>query len=558
MSLIYPWVLLVILPWLYCLRRCPRQEEAMLFSNLPMLREVAGRSSGWDWSKLLRTGIVFLLLLALARPVIFQATQSKAHKGYAISLILDASNSMHEEDRFAQAKDVLSRFVASRPDDRFALSLFADFAAVSVPMTEDHRAILTALKHVQIGAAGGRNTALYEALYRGAELAKTHPQEHPVAILLTDGLNTVPSIPLETVLAKAKKYRLKVYTIGLGHDYQKPVLQRIARQTGGKFFALDSPKHLQEVYDTINHLEPSTLQSRHTVYQKELFPYLLAGTWVLMLLLVWLRRPRGWRLGVNLIAMGLVLFALLVPPGGHERRHSVAGFAPVILALDLSRAMDARDVYPSRLAAAKAQMLALLARLPNQRIGLIAFDAQAYLISPPTEDHAVLRELVEHIDPSVIRREDANLTAAVEAAAMLLAGSLEKRVLLLTAGGSKRDFSNVIDRARRNHIAVSIYGIGTERGSTIPEGQDWVRQSDGTPVLSQLNPALSDLAAASGGLYLPWGASGALGALSSDLRHSASVATQQIRYHPSILAVIAAAMALLLIALIPLQVGRRR
>ena len=45
MSLLYPWVLLLILPWLYCLSRCPRQEEAMLFSNLPMLREVAGQSS---------------------------------------------------------------------------------------------------------------------------------------------------------------------------------------------------------------------------------------------------------------------------------------------------------------------------------------------------------------------------------------------------------------------------------------------------------------------------------------------------------------------------------
>jgi len=558
MNVLYPWILLLVFPWLYCLRHCSRQGEAILFSNISMLKEVASGSPERDWINILRSGIVVFLLLALARPVIVRVVQTKAHEGYAISLILDASNSMHEENRFELAKKVLSRFVASRPNDRFSLSLFADFSAVSIPMTEDHHAIQTALKHVKIGAAGGRNTALYEALYRGVELAKNSPQKHPIVILLTDGLNTVTSIPLQAALAKAKKYRLKVYTIGLGHDYQKPVLQMIAQQTGGKFFALDAPEHLQKVYDTINRLEPSLLQSQDTVHQKEFFLYPLVGVLILMLLLIWLTRPRGLRLGLDLLVVGFVVFAVLAPMRGDGLRSHVAGFAPVILALDLSRAMDAEDVYPSRLVAAKAQALTLLAHLTDQRIGLIAFDRQAYLISPPTEDHAVLRELIQHIDPSVIQREDANLTAAIAAAVMLLSNTADKYVLLLTSGGSRDDLSEAIAQADQDHVTVSVYGIGTERGATIPEGKGLVRQPDGTPALSQLNPALADLADATEGKYLPWGTPKALDTLRAALRHRASIVTQHADYHPSFFTVTAMALALLLFVLTSLQIGRRR
>ena len=561
MTWITPWVGLLILPYLYCLRRCPLRDDAILFSNLPMLLRVTSHTSRVDPICWLRISVVLLLLAALARPVLPHPLPQPPRDAYAISLILDASQSMHEEGRFSQAKTVLRHFMAARPHDRFALSVFADYAAISLPMTDDHTALTTALKHLNIGVAGGRNTALYEALYRGADLFAHVPTHNRIAILLTDGLNTVTSIPLRVALAKAKKHHLTVYTIGLGHDYQKPILQRIATETGGRFFPLGSPDRLGEVYDTINRLEPSPLSATPQREHSELYRYPLWAALLLMLIigvrehLQKKEHEKGRALGLG--ALMAVLFALYAPPASTATPHTAPQYPPLLIALDLSRFMDARDVYPSRFETARAKLLTFIDMLPDQPIGLIGFSDQAYLITPPTRDRTILRHLIAHLDPSVIRRESSSLRAPILAAAALLKTSASKTLLILTSGEDYPSVTPAITLARKHHITVHLYGVGTEQGDTVPTSDGVLRSPDGTPLLTQWHPEVISLAEATGGIYRQLGTREELATLRDRLRSHTATAFLSGTRHPSALSVLLLGIALLLFVLTHVRPWRR-
>jgi len=285
MTLLYPWVLLGFPLYLLCERRCTSQIQKIYFPNLPMLENAARR--GRDLSRLLRYAILLLLFLALSAPVKEQPVTEQHGVGYDIALLLDASDSMREAERFETAKAIISDFIDSRKGDRLALSLFADYAYLSVPLTYHKEALKTVLRHLRIGVAGRRQTALYEALYLGAGLFTESAAREKIVILLTDGLNTVKSIPLEAALAKAKKEQLKVYTIGIGDDYRKEILQRIASETRGKFYAATNPKALQSIYDDINRLEKSRFSTETTSYNIPLFRYPLFLALLLILPFLW-------------------------------------------------------------------------------------------------------------------------------------------------------------------------------------------------------------------------------------------------------------------------------
>jgi Ca-activated chloride channel family protein len=160
-------------------------------------------------------------------------------KGYEISLILDASGSMIRFNKFDIVKDIVNRFIDERKHDKLAFSIFADFAYVAVPLTYDKKSIKRLLKHIEVGVAGTRHTALYEALFLSSNLFKTSKAREKIAILLTDGMNNVNTIPLDVAVNTARKYGIKVYTIGVGRaglDFNPAVLEKIARETGGKYF----------------------------------------------------------------------------------------------------------------------------------------------------------------------------------------------------------------------------------------------------------------------------------------------------------------------------------
>jgi Ca-activated chloride channel family protein len=507
MTLLYPWVILLIIPYIYCVLRCTDPGDKTIFSNTLLISSIAGGSKKSHLSAWLKTIAVFLILSALSRPVIEQTIRSSSisGKGYAISLILDASASMNEEHRFEQAKQVLENFVRNRPGDSFGLSVFADFAATSVPVNQDHNATIEAIRHLRIGIAGDRDTALYEALYRGSDALKNASSKNRIAILLTDGLNTVSSIPLRAALAKAQKYHLRIYTIGLGKSYEKPILQKIAEQTGGRFFAISSPKKLSTVYKSIDRLEPSRQISQTYTRHFELYRYLLIIAMTGILLAWYFDSQSNIRKKIShILALSAILGAIVIPQIPSRQIHDSSSLTPCIIGLDLSYFMDAQDIYPNRLNAVEGYLKQHLPELSNQPVGLIGFSDQAYLISPMIHDTQALIYLIEHLDPSVIHRKQTNISSLIKSAAKLFPDHSDKHLILFTSGGDGSGIDTAAKLAKKLKIQVDIYGIGTSRGTVIPLGHDLLRSPDGTPVLSQLQPALKKITLSSGGKYINW------------------------------------------------------
>ena len=272
----YPYAFLILILFFVCLKFCKTKGISFYFPNIALL-EKASRSSMLLINSLKFLTILFLVI-ALSSPIKEDNVNIKNDEGYEISLVLDASGSMIEANKFAIVKDIVTDFVNEREHDHLGLSIFADFAYVAIPLTYDKNSIKRLLSKIEVGIAGRQRTALNEALFLSSNLFKTSESKNKIAILLTDGIDNTNTIPLDVAISTAKKYGIKVYTIGVGTpgDFNPAVLQEIAKQTDAKYFYADTIQGLKDIYSTINKLEKSEIKADKYVKKTYFYQYFLA------------------------------------------------------------------------------------------------------------------------------------------------------------------------------------------------------------------------------------------------------------------------------------------
>jgi Ca-activated chloride channel family protein len=256
---------------------------------MQMLQQ-ASKKSRW-LLKILKILTIITLLIALASPIKEDDVIIKNDKGYEISLILDASGSMNEYNKFGIVKEIVDDFIDKREHDKLALSIFADFAYVAVPLTYDKKSIKNLLSRLEVGIAGRQKTSLYEALFLSSNLFKTSTSKEKIAVLLTDGMDNANSIPLSVAIKTAKKYGIKVYTVGVGsagRDFNPNILKKISKETGGAYFGADTIEKLKQIYETINKLEKSEITADKYVKKTYYFQYLLALSLLFLMLYFYL------------------------------------------------------------------------------------------------------------------------------------------------------------------------------------------------------------------------------------------------------------------------------
>jgi Ca-activated chloride channel family protein len=115
-------------------------------------------------------------------------------------------------------------------------------------------------------------------------------------------------------------------------------------------------------------------------------------------------RGRSWSRYVAPALFTFALAALLVSLARpHVNRTVTSERATVILVLDTSRSMQARDVVPTRLGAAQEAVRTFLDQVPRRlRVSLIAFAGEAQVATPPTRDHELVRQAVDGIGDFLI------------------------------------------------------------------------------------------------------------------------------------------------------------
>lgn len=281
----YPWVLSLIIVISACLFFCKIKKRSIYFPQTQLLNSLI--KSQKILLNLLKFLILTAVIIALASPIKTSDVLLDNTQGYEISLILDASGSMRG-NKFSTAKKSVADFIDKRKTDKLALSIFADFAYIAVPLTYDKNSIKRLLKNIKVGVAGERQTALYDALFLSSSLYKNSQSKEKIAILLTDGFDKASSISVDDAISTAKKYQIKVYTIGIGsgrgRDFNPTILQQIATETGGKYFKANNLSKLKQIYDTINALEKSEIQIDKYIKKTYYFQYFLILAYLLSLL----------------------------------------------------------------------------------------------------------------------------------------------------------------------------------------------------------------------------------------------------------------------------------
>lgn len=215
-----------------------------------------------------------------------------------------------------------------------------------------------------------------------------------------------------------------------------------------------------------------------------------------------------------LSALTFVLLALARPQFGTASAAITGSGRTVLFVLDLSRSMNARDVAPSRLAAAKRSALDIASALKRDRVGLVVFGGSAFLQLPPTLDHSELTLFLDAASSDDIPDPGTSVETAIEVGAAALAreGTSDSRSIVLLTDGEDRegDLARTAAALKRQNIRVFAVGLGTTEGAEIPEldstgveraHRDWA----GHVVTTRLEETrLRRITAATGGAYARW------------------------------------------------------
>lgn len=273
------------------------------------------------WLPVLRILGLILLIFALAGPRLGRTKVKSFSEGIDIVLALDISGSMKALDfppgnRLDAAKNVAREFIAGRAGDRIGLVVFASNSYTQCPLTTDYEVLLDLLDEIEIGDIKD-GTAVGMAIGNALNRLKEVPGESRVIILLTDGMNNTGVLDPLTAAQLAADLGVRVYTIGAGTqgkapypvdhplfgrrveyvevDLDEETLIQIADTTGGLYFRATDTESLQGIYERIDQLERTKVETEEYVEYRDLGGHLLWPALGLVLLelmlgLTWLRR----------------------------------------------------------------------------------------------------------------------------------------------------------------------------------------------------------------------------------------------------------------------------
>jgi Ca-activated chloride channel family protein len=176
--------------------------------------------------------------------------------------------------------------------------------------------------------------------------------------------------------------------------------------------------------------------------------------------------------------------------------------ADIMIALDISDSMLAEDVYPNRLELAKQKAIILLKNALNERIGVMAFAKNSYLVSPLSFDTSAVSFLLTQLDTTSITQKGTNFLSILDVFSKSSKNKGEKYLLILSDGGDAKDFSDEIAFAKKNKIVVFILGVGTKKGAPIKLKDGNFIKHHGEILVSKLNENIANLATKTGGVYI--------------------------------------------------------
>ena len=193
------------------------------------------------------------------------------------------------------------------------------------------------------------------------------------------------------------------------------------------------------------------------------------------------RARGGWAPAVLGLAALLATVGLAGPRAGRKEIRTETRALSLVLAMDISRSMLAEDVAPNRLQRASREARRLIQDLEGDRLGLIAFAGQSYILSPLTVDGGAIRMYLDALDPDVATPGGSNLSAMLNQGGQLLAATTDAadRVLVVFTDGEAHDtLPEIVSQAeglKDAGVRLVLVAEGRPEATRIP-----VRDSAGT------------------------------------------------------------------------------
>jgi Ca-activated chloride channel family protein len=218
-----------------------------------------------------------------------------------------------------------------------------------------------------------------------------------------------------------------------------------------------------------------------------------------------------WKMALIGMAFLLCIFSLARPQWGFEWQELKRTGLDILVAIDVSKSMLARDVKPNRLERSKLAVKDLVKKLNGDRIGLIAFAGTAFLQCPLTIDYNGFLLTLDDLNTETIPRPGTSISGAIREAVDTLKGADKKfKVLVLITDGEELEGSamNAAAEAAQQGVRIYCVGVGSADGELIPaideQGQKaYLADKQGQVVKTRLNEELlKRVAVATGGSYV--------------------------------------------------------
>ncbi|MBL7786305.1 MAG: VWA domain-containing protein [Chitinophagales bacterium] len=235
------------------------------------------------------------------------------------------------------------------------------------------------------------------------------------------------------------------------------------------------------------------------------------------LLLGFSERALWWRLVCLLGCFAAAIVALSNPQLGTKMQNVEQSGIDIMIAVDVSRSMLAKDVQPNRLERAQQLVQRIIDTRANDRIGLIVFAGNAYLQMPLTNDYSAAKLLLKTLSPDMVATQGTAIADAIDLSLQIFeetekqtnATPHQKALFILSDGEDHaQEIAAAAQAAQKANLLIFSLGIGTKQGATIPvyaNGQYVGEKHDanGNTIMTQLNEsALQEVAQITGGEYL--------------------------------------------------------
>jgi len=202
----------------------------------------------------------------------------------------------------------------------------------------------------------------------------------------------------------------------------------------------------------------------------------------------------------------LVIFSLSGPTWERIEQPAFRTDQSLVIALDLSRSMNAQDMNPNRITRGKLKILDILKKRQGTQVALIVYSANAFTVTPLTTDSETIASLVGSLDTNIMPSRGSYPAAAIDKGLQLLkqASVVNGEILLITDGGSSSAALTSATNLKNEGYSLSVLGVGTMEGAPIPKNDGgFITDRNGQIALARLDrEGLSELAQIGDGKYI--------------------------------------------------------